>query len=251
MIAVLSDIHGNLEALQAVLSEIERQDVDAIYCLGDLIGYGPDPLPCIEIAMKWEVVLQGHFDQSSLGEDDLPGFAAARHARKTILRFREQLKSHPRRQAIWEFMKERPERFTNGGAQFVHGTLRDPLHEYLFPESIHDQSKLDSISELVDSLCFCGHSHIAGIFAHDQQSGWHYLPQNEVAGKYLIQKSKTICNVGSVGQPRDEDTNACYVLWDNQTIEFRRVPYDIELTIAKIKADSDDDMDGDRYRYGI
>ena len=250
MIAILSDIHGNLEALDAVLCDIRKQEVDSIYCLGDLVGYGPDPLPCIELAMNWKIVLQGHCDKSSLGSDDLPEFAAARHARKTILRFREQLWSHPKRDAIRQFMADRPVRFADSDAQFVHGTLRDPLNEYLFPESIYDHTKMNAIGKLVESLCFCGHSHIAGVFSFKDENRWDYLSQNEIDGHYSVPKSKTICNVGSVGQPRDEDINACYVLWDRQSIKFRRIPYDIDRTIAKIKADCDDDIDGDRYRYG-
>jgi predicted phosphodiesterase len=103
MIAIISDIHGNLEALEAVLSDVGKQGVSDIYCLGDLVGYGPDPLPCIELAMSWRIVLQGNFDKASLVADDLPGFAGARRARKTILRFREQLELHPNRKAIQQF----------------------------------------------------------------------------------------------------------------------------------------------------
>ena len=249
MIAILSDIHGNLEALEAVLADMERNRVEDIYCLGDLIGYGPDPLPCIERAMSWKLALQSHFDKSSLGNDDLPGFVGARHARKTILRFREQLKFHPNRDVIQRFMSERPEGFANPDAQFVHGTLRDPLNEYLFPEAIYDQARLNEIGARIDKLCFCGHSHIAGIFT-SSKNGWDYRPQSNLNCAYSIGESKTICNVGSVGQPRDEDVRACYVLWGNNKIDFRRVPYDIEKTIAKIKANADEDVDGDRYRFG-
>ncbi|MDA1179964.1 MAG: metallophosphoesterase family protein, partial [Planctomycetota bacterium] len=198
MIAILSDIHGNLEALDAVLCDIGKQSVDSIYCLGDLVGYGPDPLPCIEIAMNWQIVLQGHCDKASLGSDDLPGFAPARHARQTILRFREQLRSHPKRDAISRFMMDRPQQFADAGAQFVHGTLRDSLNEYLFPESIYDHTKINAIGQLVETMCFCGHSHIAGIFSCDHENNWDYLPQNEISGHYPVQNSKTICNVGSV-----------------------------------------------------
>lgn len=250
MIAILSDIHGNLEALVAVLADIAQQNVDSIYCLGDLVGYGPDPLPCIDIAMSWQLVLQGEFDNTALGADDLPGFAAAIHARKTLLRFREQLSSHPYRDAIRKFMMERPERFVAAGVHFVHGTLRDPLYEYLFPEAIYEPKKLNAISELFESLCFCGHTHIPGVFHRDDAGDWEYLSQPEIDGKYKLHHAKTICNVGSVGQPRDEDVNACYVLWDNDHIEFRRIPYDIERTIAKINADDDDDSHGNRYRWG-
>ncbi len=200
--------------------------------------------------MDWQVVLQGNFDKASLGVDDLPGLSAARHARKTILRFREQLQAHPKRDAIRQFMTQLPEQCRCDGAQFVHGTVRDPLNEYLFPEAIYDQSRMHSIGRLIDALCFCGHTHIPGIFTCSQQTDWSYLTQNEIHGDYLIHGLKTICNVGSVGQPRDEDTRACYVLWKKDSVEFRRIPYDIDRTIAKIKAISDDDIDGDRYRFG-
>ena len=110
MIAILSDIHGNLEAMEAVLHDAAMFDVHAIYCLGDIIGYGPDPIPCVQRAMKWDVVLQGNFDKAVLGDDDLPGWSAV-HARNTILRFRSQLSQQTDWSIITEFLTSLPSYF--------------------------------------------------------------------------------------------------------------------------------------------
>jgi predicted phosphodiesterase len=251
MIAILSDIHGNLEALEAVLTDIQQKNIEAIYCLGDLIGYGPDPLPCIELAMHWPVVLQGNADKAALIDEVQPGFWGSRHANQTFARFREQLELHPQRDKLRQFLTQRPMQYSSHDAHFVHANLHFPAeYDFLFPEDIYVPSKLNSLAELFDRICFCGHSHIPGIFSCNRSQEWVYFAPEENDHFYVVHGKKIICNVGSVGQPRDGNPDACYVLWENDFISFRRIPYDREKTIAKIIAAGDNHMDGDRYRYG-
>lgn len=249
MIAILSDIHGNLEALEAVLADVASFNVDAVYCLGDIIGYGPDPISCIQHAMMWQIVLQGNFDHAAIGNDDLPGWSGAVHARKTILRFRSQLAQHPNRSSITDFLTSRPTYFVTVDAFHVHGSPRNHLHEYLFPEDIYNDRKMDAITSLFDSLCLCGHTHLPGIFQR-KSSGWDYVTPEECGYQYSIAEDKLICNVGSVGQPRDNDSRACYVLFTPHIITFRRVEYDIDRTIQKMRDEGDDDFHGQRLFEG-
>lgn len=199
MIAILSDIHGNLEAMEAVLRDAAAFDVHAIYCLGDIVGYGPDPIPCIRRAMKWDLVLKGNFDEAGLGDDDLPGWSSM-EARRTILRFRSQLSQQSDRGAITEFLSSLPSHYAKAEAVYVHGTPRNHLYEYLFPEDIYNERKMNAVAALFGSLCFCGHTHIPGIFRHNMSGNcWEYVTPEECGYKYPIAQEKLICNVGSVG----------------------------------------------------
>lgn len=249
MIAIVSDIHGNLEALQAVLQDMAGFDVDAIYCLGDVVGYGPDPLPCVELAMEWDLVLQGNYDKAALGDDDLSGWTAA-EARRTVLRFRSQLARHDDRDAITEFLGSRPSCLAAADTFYVHGTPRNHLHEYLFPEDVYNTRKMDSIASHFESLCFCGHTHVPGLFRPNQsREFWEFLSPAECDSLYSITGDKLICNVGSVGQPRD-DPRASYVLFAPGIICFRRVEYDVERTIQKLRDEDDDGFCGQRVSAG-
>jgi len=248
MIAILSDIHGNLEALEAVLADAAAFNVDAVYCLGDLIGYGPDPIPCIEYAMSWDIVVRGNFDNAAISDDDLSGWTAF-HARKTVLRFRSQLNQHSRRHSITDFLSSLPTHLNTTDALYVHGSPRNYLNEYLFPEDTYNPRKMGSLEPLFRSLCFCGRTHIPGIF-HRDALAWGFTSPAKCDHQYPLSDDKVICNVGSVGQPRDGDPRASYVLFTPDNITFRRVDYDVDLTSRKIRNDEDDDFPGQRVRDG-
>ncbi len=250
MIAILSDIHGNLEALEAVLHDAATFDVQAIYCLGDIVGYGPDPVACVQRAMTWDLVLQGNFEQAALGDGDLPGWSAP-HARETIFRFRSQLSQQNDRSAITEFLTSLPSHFMAAEALYVHGSPRNHLCEYLFPEDIYNQRKMDAIASLFDSLCFCGHTHIPGIFhRNSSRDRWEHITPEDCDYQYSVTEEKLICNVGAVGQSRDGDPRASYVLLTRGTIFFRRVEYDVDVTIQKMRDDGDDGFRGQRLHEG-
>ncbi len=247
MKALISDIHSNLEALQAVLADIEKQGVKEIYCLGDVVGYGPNPRECIDLVMKCQVVLLGNHDQGALFDPE--GFNPP--AERAIFWTRSQLESPSDSRAAkekrWEFLAERPRSHRENGFLYVHGSARNPLNEYVFPEDIYNQRKMERIFALVERYCFQGHTHVPGIFTETLQ---FHTPE-EIEYVYQLDGRKTLCNVGSVGQPRDLDWRACYVLLDDETIRYRRVEYDIETTIRKIYAVPElENFLGDRLRDG-
>jgi len=245
--AIISDIHSNFEALQAVLKDIEKQPVSDIYCLGDVVGYGPNPRECVDLVMKCKVVLLGNHDQGAMFDPE--GFNPS--AERAIFWTRAQLEAPSERreqkEKRWEFLAERPRSHRENGYLYVHGSARNPLNEYVFPEDIYNQRKMERIFALVDRYCFQGHTHVPGIFTEDYQ----FHSPEEVQYEYRLDGRKTLCNVGAVGQPRDGDWRACYVMFDDTTIRYCRVEYDIESTIKKIYAVPDlDNFLGDRLRDG-
>src|SRR5437762_18579 len=152
----------------------------------------------------------------------------------------------------WEFLAERPRQFKENGMLFVHGSARNPLNEYVFPEDIYSQRKMERIFALVERSCFQGHTHVPGIFTEQvPEDLYQFSTPEELDYTHTLDERKTLCNVGSVGQPRDGDWHACYVLLDGNTIRYRRVEYDIETTIRKIYAIPElENFLGDRPRDG-
>ncbi len=250
--AIISDIHSNLEALQAVLNDIEKNSVTDIYCLGDVVGYGPNPRECVDLVMKCKIVLLGNHDQGAMFDPD--GFNPP--AERAIFWTRDQLESSAEarllREKRWEFLAERPRTFRENGLLFVHGSARNPLNEYVFPEDIYNQRKMERIFALVERYCFQGHTHVPGIFIEQMPDDlYQFNSPEEIDYCHRLDGRKTLCNVGSVGQPRDGDWRACYVLLDDETIRYRRVEYDIDTTIQKIYAIPElENFLGDRLRDG-
>jgi predicted phosphodiesterase len=245
--ALISDIHSNMEALQAVLKDIETQGVETIYCLGDVVGYGPNPRECIDMVMDLPLVLLGNHDQGAMFDPE--GFNPG--AERAIFWTRQQLEApgdnRPQREKRWEFLAERPRFHREDPFLFVHGSARNPLNEYVFPEDIYNPRKMERIFAHVERYCFQGHTHVPGIFTESLQ---FYCP-DDVSFHYEFDGRKTLVNVGSVGQPRDGDWRACYVLLDDKSIRYRRVEYDIETTIKKIYDIPDlENFLGDRLRDG-
>ena len=252
MIAVLSDIHGNLEALRAVLADAERQGARAVYCLGDVVGYGPNPRECLDLAGGFRLTLLGNHDQGALF--DPVGFCGP--AERAIFWTRGELESSPEpwqaRERRWEFLAECPRRHRENGFLYVHGSARNPLNEYVFPEDIYNQRKMERIFALVERYCFQGHTHVPGVFIEQAPDDlYQFNAPDEIDYCHRLDGRKTLVNVGSVGQPRDGDPRACYVLLDSDTLRFRRVEYDVEQTVRKIHAVPElDRVLGDRLREG-
>ncbi len=245
--AILSDIHGNLEALEAVLADVARQGVDGIYCLGDIVGYGPNPRECIDRVMAFNVSILGNHDQGALYDPE--GFSSG--AERAIFWTRDQLElangDHERTAKRWQFLSELPRTYRDGPFTFVHGSVRNPLSEYVFPEDIHNTRKLERLFALIERYAFQGHTHVPGIFTEDGR----FLCPAEINDRYPLPGNKMMVNVGSVGQPRDGDARACYVLLSDQGVEYRRVPYADEKTAEKIYAVAElDPFLGDRLKEG-
>ena len=239
MKAIISDIHSNLEALQAVLDDIRQYDVEAIYCLGDMVGYGPNPRECLDLVME----LQGRpAGQPRPGRHVRPRRASTAPAERAIFWTRDQLEgaADPAQPAANGAGSSSPNgrgRHKEDGFLFVHGSARNPLNEYVFPEDIYNQRKMERIFALVERYCFQGHTHVPGVFTESRLAS--STAPDEIDYCYQLDGRKTLVNVGSVGQPRDGDSRACYVLLDDDdTVYFRRVEYDMEATIQKIYDDA-------------
>lgn len=252
--AIISDVHGNLEALRAVLEDIDRQQVDAIYCLGDIVGYGPNPCECVKLIRdRCSMVLLGNHDQGALFDPD--GFNVG--AEKAIRWTRAQLEQHdriPRNSAdrLTDFLGELPRTHQQEKMLFVHGSARRPLDEYVFPEDIYNPLKLEHIFGLIEQYCFQGHTHIPGIFTTGPEFLQPVLPAGQQEWRHELPHTKAMVNVGSVGQPRDGDRRACYVIVEGPSaVRFRRVEYPCETTRQKIHAIADlDNYLGDRLLQG-
>ena len=146
--AIISDIHGNFEALSAVLDFIKTLNVDQIVCLGDIIGYGPDPIRCLDLVMQHcELTILGNHDQAAIFDPD--GFNPV--AMRAIFWTREQLEKEVGVQADarWDFLGELPRRHDEGQFLYVHGSPRDPTNEYVFPEHIYEKNRMEALMNVM------------------------------------------------------------------------------------------------------
>jgi len=245
--AIISDIHSNLEALQTVLADIEAQGITEVYCLGDIIGYGPNPRECIDLIMRCKICILGNHDQGAMFDPE--GFNAG--AERAIFWTREQLEmpvgnpeDNIRR---WDFLGELPRSHKENGLLYVHGSARNPLNEYVFPEDIYNQRKMEKIFSLVEHTCFQGHTHVPGVFTHSL----NFFTPEELGYQYRLTGDKTLVNVGSVGQPRDSDPRACYIVLEDDLLTYRRLEYPLEITREKIYGIPElDNFLGDRLAEG-
>jgi predicted phosphodiesterase len=244
--AIVSDIHGNLEALEAVLRDIDSQHVDEIYCLGDIVGYGPNPLECIDRVIEFNLTILGNHDQGAVYDPE--GFSSG--AERAIFWTRDQLENGGApevNQQRLKFLCQLQRTHRLDGLLFVHGSARSPLNEYVFPEDVYNARKIEKIFGYVERHCFQGHTHVPGVFTGDSR----YFHPKDINHRYVLSETKAMINVGSVGQPRDLDPRSCYVILDENVVNFRRVEYPFEETIKKIYNVPDlDNFLGDRLREG-
>ena len=250
MWAVLSDIHANLEALDAVLADVAKHRVSHIFCLGDILGYGPDPIACLQKVSdaNWDVVLSGFDDVLACYDPD--GYSTTGEASLYWLR-RTLDSTCP--EDLWLFLNTLPHSHTQGDSLFVHGSPRNPRNEYVFPEDIYNHRKMEKIGARINRYSFAGHTHVPGVFVEPEIAGqqWEYVSPQECFDFYRLNGRKTIVNVGAVGQPLDGNWRASYVLVDGWDVIFRRVEYDVDTTVQKIYAIPElDNFLGDRLREG-
>lgn len=216
-ILVFSDVHANLSALEAVLQE--AGEVDAVWCLGDLVGYGPDPNECVELVRSLPnlTCLRGNHDAAALGRIPLESFN--REARLSIQWLLTNLR--PENLAFLEMLDEIA---VIDEVTLAHGSPRNPIWEYLL-----DSSGAEENMDFLDTcLCFVGHTHLPVGYFRD-------LPTSRVVrriiqpGQVLKLNGQVILNPGSVGQPRDHDPRAAYAIFDPETgvWESRRAVYDV------------------------
>jgi diadenosine tetraphosphatase ApaH/serine/threonine PP2A family protein phosphatase len=240
-VAVVSDIHSNLHALEAVLAAIEADAPDELWCLGDLVGYGPRPNECCAtIAQQADVCLAGNHDLAVRGTIDLEEFGgeaavAARWTRDVL---------EPEAQALLDRLE--PSGAAHG-VDLYHGSARDPIWEYV----LSDESALATL-ELSDSpLVLVGHSHVAlrVVQAGDELDGGIAMDGMELE----LGGVRALLNPGSVGQPRDGDPRAAYLLLDLDAEHaiFRRVEYDIERTQREMREAGLPEMLAGRLELGL
>jgi diadenosine tetraphosphatase ApaH/serine/threonine PP2A family protein phosphatase len=254
MIAIVSDIHGNLEALTAVLAEIDRRGIKQMVCLGDIIGYGPNPVECLDLVMARATrCLLGNHDFAVLYEPfnfNVGAESACYWTRQKL----EESGNEEQRAKRWAFLGSLPTRLkepkVSGGFEAVHASPRRPINEYIFPDDIYTHpGKFVAIFDRVERLCFCGHTHVPGLF----MEGPDFFSPEELEWRYEFgpDGDKAIVNVGSVGQPRDRDPRSSFVVLHERAVEFVRVPYDIATTAGKVKAVAElDDFLGQRLFEG-
>lgn len=253
MIAIISDIHANLEALDAVIEDIRGQNINKIYCLGDIIDYGPDPEACVDRAQGFNVNLMGNHEEAVL---NIPlGFNPV--AKRSLLWTRSRLKPglvcSSNKRDRWSFIQQLPRSYEVDDILLVHGSPRDPTNEYIMKGDTEDllgeiPEKIREILELVKRYCFVGHSHLPGLITDE---GVFNTPE-EVDGFFPVAASKKlVVNVGSVGQPRDNNNRACYVTLNDKEVRFHRVAYDFNKTIEKVKKiEALDSFNGERLALG-
>ncbi|MCH9002010.1 MAG: metallophosphoesterase family protein [Planctomycetes bacterium] len=256
MFAVISDIHSNLEALEAALADIQRRSITRVYCLGDVLGYGASPAQCLDAVIEHcELVLCGNHDHAVFYEPTNFNVGAERAAYWT----RQVLEDEPdkvKRNRRWEVLGRMPLSFETDGFLTVHASPRRPVNEYLFPEDVYTNPGkiIENFKRLNERhmACLVGHTHLPGVFLDDPCfDSPDELPDANVYS--ITSDEKAIINVGSIGQPRDRDPRLCYIVvyekgeapegyeppevGENEyctTVEFIRLEYDVEKAARKI-----------------
>ncbi|MCF6278400.1 MAG: metallophosphatase family protein [Anaerolineales bacterium] len=225
-ILVISDIHANYPALETVLEDAGA--VDEIWCLGDVVGYGPDPNACVELLSEQPdlTCMLGNHDAAAIGNMALEAFNG--DARRSLL-WQEKVLSAD----SMKFLRSLPQMLTvRGDVSLVHGSPRDPVWEYV----LNTLSARLNFEEFDTQFCFVGHSHIQSIFRMDSQRNRVSLDIPRV-GMPLELNTRAILNPGSVGQPRDRDPRAAYAIFDPEakTWEPQRVEYDFAQVQQRIR----------------
>lgn len=230
-IALISDCHGNSEALDAVLNDIKRRGIKYIRCLGDTVGYGPDPNGTLDrVRDNCFEVLLGNHDLAALDLQEAADFSGAAYG--SAVWTREQLIQHGTRDPLGYLGTLQPAA-QDGDVSYYHGSPRYPVTEYVTARDVGNTRKMKEIFDLIDRIAFIGHTHEAGLFLYDGSRVTH-VPQVMVPDDYESPADKTLVNVGSVGQPRDSNPDACYVIFDGTKITYVRVPYDVQKVAEAI-----------------
>ncbi len=227
-LAVISDAHGNLTALEAVLADIDHSGITDIFSLGDLVGYGPHPEAVVRTIQERHIpTVQGNHDRAVAAPHHLEWFNP--EARRSLESTRSMLSEE-----TLAFIGSRPPSLVRHGVRFVHGFPPDSLSTYLFQVTGEDLQA--AFTDMTESRCFVGHTHELVLVGHNGTGTQHH-PLEE--GKTPLQRDhRYIINSGAVGQPRDGDNRAKYVIYDTgaDTVTVRYVTYDIQRTVDAIIA---------------
>jgi len=236
--AIIADIHGNLEAFQVVLDDIKAQRADQIVCLGDVVGYNANPKECLKIVRDMNIpCVKGNHDEYCSTDEQLEGFNP--HAADAVHWTRQQLSTEER---AW--LRDLKYQRMAGNFTIVHATLDVPQRwGYVFDKL----AAAASFPYQNTQLCFFGHTHVPVAFMRDTavRGGTYSKFKIDPAKKYFV-------NVGAVGQPRDNNPKSAYVIYDVdlQTVELRRLDYDIPAAQAKIRAAGLPERLAERLEFG-
>lgn len=225
-VAVISDIHGNLEAFEQVLMDIDKSHVDAVVCLGDCIGYGPEPEQVVRLLRRKNIPsIMGNHELGLVDRSYLNWFNAP--TRRSLLLTEELLSSD-----TLEFIRGLKNVMVFKGCRLVHGFPPESITTYLF--DVSEDEFVRAFAGMEERLCFVGHTHTLEMIGYDGEK----ISRGPLLRGLttLVENNKYIINVGSVGQPRDGDNRAKYVIWDSsrQTVDLRYVAYEIAITAKKI-----------------
>lgn len=240
MDAILSDPHANIEAEETVLRDIDRRKVDRILCLGDVVGYGPNPKEAIKLTEKYidkKDILEGNHDKAAI-EGPTPEYN--HHAKRATYWTQNELRTNGNKpnglvkMVTYDyegFLKGLQKHAENEHAFMIHDT---PAHPNEAKYILNESGAIEALSSIDKKICFVGHLHVPFMFEQTQE-GETKLIEITPFQKIPLNKGRYVINVGSVGQPRDRDNRACYVLTDYETIQFIRLDYDFKKTQEKIK----------------
>lgn len=236
--ALIGDVHGNLEALEAVLASISDEEADQVICLGDIVGYGANPVECIRLVReKCAKTIAGNHDHAAIGLTDIDYFNP--FAKQAVLWTSEKLSEDEINYLAGLKLVEREDTFT-----LVHATLDRP-RTWGYILNTFDAAVNFEIQ--ADPLCFIGHSHVSVAYQKRENfvSGHRFINKVDPEQQYIV-------NVGSVGQPRDGDPRSCYVVYDSrlQTLKLKRIDYDIATAQKKIIAAGLPEILADRLSIG-
>ncbi|NLP01659.1 MAG: metallophosphoesterase family protein [Fibrobacter sp.] len=227
--AIISDIHGNAEALNAVLNDISDRHIEQTICLGDIVGYYPDPETCIDLIKKSaSYCVAGNHDYAAIGKIDTQNFTYYAFA---AMEWTKQNLSESGK----EFLRSLPLIVVKDDMFFTHSSPSNPQDwVYVFPDS--EEAIFEAFNSLIYRLNFIGHTHWPSIMIQEND-------RIILHSDHLIKLSENhyyLINVGSVGQPRDFDSRSCYVIYDSEKMEISivRVPYDYRVTQKKIHENS-------------
>ncbi len=241
-IAIISDIHANREALTAALECILDMDPAHVVCLGDIVGYGPEPEWCVD-------AVRGACDITVCGNHEIALIYGAKNftqaAVRSLTAHRQRLMPAPESASEnderWGFLKQMSAREQIGDLLFVHGSPANPVYEYLRERDVRLQAykKLARNFGHVPRMAFHGHTHVPGIITGD----YSFWRPGDGEDTFVAEPGmKLIVNCGSVGAPRDGDPRACFVTIEDNSIRFHRLRYDTATTIEKIRSDENCDQ---------
>lgn len=231
--ALFSDVHANLQALEAVLADIREAEVDAVACLGDVVGYGADPRRCVELvrALECPCVMGNHDYYAAVRSMEMDGLLLRPDVRDQpvwagIKLAREQLSDEQ-----LEWLKKRDPASRIEGALIAHAALHD-FESWPYLRTMEEARP--TLDLLGDQVGFFGHTHREAVFVPESSPAPELLED----GSLRLPEGAAAITVGSAGQPRDGDPRARWVLWDDErrTVDFRRVPYDVDAACEAILA---------------